>query len=193
MIKILNFIYSILDKKQKTFFLYITFLSFIAMIFETFTIVSIMSVLNLFSDINTNALLNKIQTFLNIDEGSLVKIIVLIAGSVFVVKTVFLIYYIKIKTRFIEDVKVDQSNNLFLYYLNQPFIFHINKNSSELVRNLNEAAALGLIVRTLVEFILEFIVLIGLIIFLINLNLLITFISILIFLFFSLDIFFLAL
>ena len=185
MIKILNFIYSILDKKQKTFFLYITFLSFIAMIFETFTIVSIMSVLNLFSDINTNALLNKIQTFLNIDEGSLVKIIVLIAGSVFVVKTVFLIYYIKIKTRFIEDVKVDQSNNLFLYYLNQPFIFHINKNSSELVRNLNEAAALGSIVRTLVEFILEFIVLIGLIIFLINLNLLITFISILIFLFFS--------
>ncbi len=185
MIKILNFIYSILDKKQKTFFLYITFLSFIAMIFETFTIVSIMSVLNLFSDINTNALLNKIQTFLNIDEGSLVKIIVLIAGSVFVIKTVFLIYYIKIRTQFIEDVKVDQSNNLFLYYLNQPFIFHINKNSSELVRNLNEAAALGLIVRTLVEFILEFIVLIGLIIFLINLNLLITFISILIFLFFS--------
>ena len=185
MIKILNFIYSILDKKQKTFFLYITFLSFIAMIFETFTIVSIMSVLNLFSDINTNALLNKIQTFLNIDEVSLVKIIVLIAGSVFVVKTVFLIYFMKIKTRFIEDVKVDQSNNLFLYYLNQPFIFHINKNSSELVRNLNEASAFGLIVRTLVEFILEFIVLIGLIIFLINVNLLITFISILIFLFFS--------
>ena len=103
MIKILNFIYSILDKKQKTFFLYITFLSFIAMIFETFTIVSIMSVLNLFSDINTNALLNKIQTFLNIDEVSLVKIIVLIAGSVFVVKTVFLIYFMKIKTRFIES------------------------------------------------------------------------------------------
>ena len=185
MIKILNFIYSILDKKQKTFFLYITFLSFIAMIFETFTIVSIMSVLKLFSDINTNALLNKLQIFLNINEGSLVQIIVLIAGSVFVVKTVFLIYYIKIKTRFIEDVKVDQSNNLFLYYLNQPFTFHINKNSSELVRNLTEAQALGLIVRTLVEFILEFIVLIGLIIFLINLNPLITFISILIFLFFS--------
>ena len=101
-----------------------------------------MSVLNLFSDINTNALLNKIQTFLNIDEVSLVKIIVLIAGSVFVVKTVFLIYFMKIKTRFIEDVKVDQSNNLFLYYLNQPFIFHISKNSSELVRNLNEASAL---------------------------------------------------
>ena len=185
MIKILNFIYSILDKKQKTFFLYITFLSFIAMIFETFTIVSIMSVLNLFSDINTNALLNKIQTFLNIDEDSLVKIIILIAGSVFVVKTVFLIYFIKILLRFIEEVKVDQSNNLFLYYLNQPFIFHVNKNSSELLRNLTEAPALGLIIRTLVDFILEFIVLIGLIIFLIYLNLLITFISILIFLFFS--------
>ena len=67
MIKILNFIYSILDKKQKNFFLYITFLSFIAMIFETFTIVSIMSVLKLFSDINTNALLNKLQIFLNIN------------------------------------------------------------------------------------------------------------------------------
>ena len=155
------------------------------MIFETFTIVSIMSVLNLFSDINANILLNKLQTFLNVDKSTLVQIIVLTAGSVFIVKTVFLIYYIKIKTRFIEDVKVDQSNNLFLHYLNQPFIFHINKNSSELVRNLNEAQALGLIVRTLVEFILELIVLVGLMIFLINLNPLITLMSILIFLFFS--------
>ena len=185
MFKILGYIYSILHNKQKKIFWYLLFLSFIAMLFETLSIVSVMSLLNIFSDIDKSIFFTELNFFLNFEKDVLVLIFIALVSFIFLIKTVFLIYYTKVKTLFIENVKVEQSNNLFAYYLNQPFFFHINSNSSILIRNLNEAQHLGFIVRVCIEFLLDVLILIGLLTFLINLNPKITFGFILVFLFFS--------
>ena len=101
MFKILGYIYSILHNKQKKIFWYLLFLSFIAMLFETLSIVSVMSLLNIFSDIDKSIFFTELNFFLNFEKDVLVLIFIALVSFIFLIKTVFLIYYTKVKTLFI--------------------------------------------------------------------------------------------
>ena len=181
MFNIFKYTFSILDKNQKKTFRIILFLSFVATLLETLSIASILPLVSTITSSKRVFFSDKLKFIFELNNFSLVLSLFVVVFFLFTLKSIFLIYYEKIKTLFIEDVKVDQSNNLFLYYLNQPFTFHVNNNSSKLIRNLNESQSLGYMVRTFVEVTLEILVLIGLLTFLIFLELKLTLICIIIF------------
>ncbi|MCC5927632.1 MAG: ABC transporter ATP-binding protein [Cyclobacteriaceae bacterium] len=56
--------------------------------------------------------------------------------AIFFVKTVYLIWFNYIKTKFVKNRFALISNNLFETYLTAPYTFHLNRNTSELIRNV---------------------------------------------------------
>lgn len=170
MFKVILFIFNILDHKQKRFFKYLLFLSFFCMIFETLSIASVLPLISSLGNSGNNLIVEKLNFLISGTNPSSLPILFLLVFVVFTIKSFFLVYYTKVRTYFIEEIKVDHSNNLFFYYLKQPLNFHINTNSSQMIRNLNESQQLGHIIRLAVESILEIIMLGGLTIFLILLE-----------------------
>ena len=56
--------------------------------------------------------------------------------SIFFVKTVYLIWFNYIKTKFVKNRFALISNKLFETYLSAPYTFHLNRNTAELIRNV---------------------------------------------------------
>jgi ABC-type bacteriocin/lantibiotic exporter with double-glycine peptidase domain len=63
-----------------------------------------------------------------------------------------------------------QSNKLFLSYLYKPFNFHLNTNSAQLIRNLNDSTQITVGIRYIVDLSTEIFVFIGVFIFLLFIN-----------------------
>jgi len=177
---IITSVIKLFNKEQSNRFQILIFLSFIAMILETLTLASLFPLILSITDIDRS---NQIIEILNLSFTKKIDPIIffLILPLIFTLKIIFMIYYSHLKFRFIENVKVYQSNNLFSYYLNKEYIFHIQNSSSQLIRNLNEAQSLGVVIRHIMEIILETLVLLGIVIFLFYLNFSITFYSIIVF------------
>ncbi len=84
----------------------------------------------------------------------------LILVVIYAVKALFLAFLAWRQTRFVYRVQADLSQRLFAGYLGQPYVFHMRRNSAELIRNvLNETnifaqtvlmAGLGFLVELLV-------------------------------------------
>ncbi|MDB9873018.1 ABC transporter ATP-binding protein/permease, partial [Flavobacteriaceae bacterium] len=55
---------------------------------------------------------------------------------VFFLKSVFLVFLSFKQNRFLANVSASISNNLFSNYLNQPYSFHLKRNASELIKNI---------------------------------------------------------
>ncbi len=66
----------------------------------------------------------------------------LILVAIFLVKTVFLAFLIWLQTRFAFRVQVRLSQRLFTLYLMQPYTFHLQRNSAQLLRNLTSEVSL---------------------------------------------------
>lgn len=58
-----------------------------------------------------------------------------LAGAYFI-KALFLAYLAWCQTRFAFDVQAQLSRRLFTVYLRQPYIFHLQRNSAQLIRNV---------------------------------------------------------
>jgi ATP-binding cassette, subfamily B, bacterial PglK len=54
----------------------------------------------------------------------------------YVLKNIIIIFFQNFQIRFIFNLKTNISNKLFTYYVKQPYAFHLNKNSSEIFRNI---------------------------------------------------------
>ena len=82
---------------------------------------------------------------------------------VYLLKNIFLGVNKFLQMRFQAEVETRLSNRLFNRYLNQPYSFHLHRNSSELIRNLQDAKAVtDYAVAPILILITEVLVLIGL-------------------------------
>ena len=80
--------------------------------------------------------------------------------GVYLVKTIYLTYYTWRQTKFAFDVQAMLSERLFTLYLRQPYTFHLQRNSAQLVQNVTGEVdsfaftamlpGLGLLTETLV-------------------------------------------
>jgi ABC-type multidrug transport system fused ATPase/permease subunit len=61
---------------------------------------------------------------------------------IYLFKTVFLGFLIWRQTRFAFDVQAEMSHRLFKAYLHQPYLFHLQHNSAQLLRNATTEVAL---------------------------------------------------
>ncbi len=84
---------------------------------------------------------------------------------IFFLKNIFLLYYFWWKNGYSNDVQRQLSQRLFMTYLRQPYTFHLQRNSSVLIRNLiNEVVTFQKTFQSGLELIFEIFVLISILV-----------------------------
>ena len=124
------------EKKQLYKFL---ILSLITVILETISIGALIPIITLFiegNNSNSNLIeyLDPLREILNI--SNIYYFLLFIVIFIFVLKNTYLVFFIYFQQSLIKKITVNLSKRLMNYYINEIYSFHINKNSSELVRNL---------------------------------------------------------
>jgi ATP-binding cassette subfamily C protein len=86
-------------------------------------------------------LIEPLLTYLNIHNAQDLRLISTIALILmFVLKSAYIIFFGFIESRFLYNRRYFISHRLMKTYLHAPYTFHLDKNSSELVRNVNREA-----------------------------------------------------
>lgn len=81
---------------------------------------------------------------------------------VYLLKAVFLVFLSWRQSRFTAELSADLSRNLFLGYLRQPYTFHLQRNSAELLRNIqSEIGLFTSVSQSVINLSIEFSVVIG--------------------------------
>lgn len=131
----------ILSKSQKIKMLLLLVLILIGTFFEWLSISIILPFINLISNPDLfmkEDLVKIVCDLLNIKsiKAALIVCIAAISG-IYLVKNILLIITYKIQYRFIYNSQRKLSVKLLESYLNRPYMFFINKNSSELLRSID--------------------------------------------------------
>lgn len=151
---IVNKIFLILKELKITIrFYFLVFFSIISSLFEVISIASIIPIMGILinPDLITNLpiLKNFFIYFYKIDflnslildnQNYLIFIIILMLIFIFLTKFFFQIFYEWYKADTVYKINYEISSYLFKYYLNKPYNFHVNTNSSKLHRNIQGSA-----------------------------------------------------
>lgn len=139
-------IINILDKSEKKKLFLITILLSISVIIELIGIGIIFPILELFTVNNSNFLKSIFSYFdhskIIHDQFSMIKFSLLFLIIIYLFKLLSLTFITFLKNKFLSDLCSDLSTKLFRRYLNQDYRFFLNKNSSELVRNITGETSL---------------------------------------------------
>jgi ATP-binding cassette, subfamily B, bacterial PglK len=101
----------------------------------------------------------------NPSHEELIAFAMLVLAGVFVVKVMFLIFLAWFQARFISEVNSSFSLRLFAGYLRQPYPFHLQRNSAELIRNtVNQVAQMASALQSYLTITTESFVLFGIIV-----------------------------
>jgi len=177
------------DYSQKKAAFILFFLLLIGMLLEVAGIGIVIPIVSLLFD-QDNDLVAKIFLFLSHfgihDYYNVIIFVLFLFIIFFLIKSIFMTVLSWIQIRFIYDLKVSISNKLFNKYLSQKYSFHLNRNSSEYIRNINnEVDTLSGTVNFLLILISELLITFGILIFLSILEPTITISVILVFAFFG--------
>jgi len=71
---------------------------------------------------------------------SVAVVVVSVLAFIYIFKNAYLAVLSQMQARFAYDVQADVSHRLFVHYLAQPYIFHVEHNSAELIRNVTTEA-----------------------------------------------------
>jgi len=176
----------ILDTDQKNHLIVILILVLFTIILETISIGLVLPVVTLL--VNYDELIKYetaalILNFLNLtDQNKIILYGLSLLVFVYSIKNIYLAFFTYYQAKFVFNLNLDLSKKIYFFYLNQPYEFHLEKNSSELIRNIsNETGkvieSLGAIINLVTEM-LVLICLIMLLIFIEPLTAIITFLVI---------------
>ena len=96
---------------------------------------------------------------------NLIIILITMLTFVYTLKTIFLTYVSYANTKILTDLRVSLSDRLYSIYLNKPYSFHLNNNSSKLIRNINEIDLVVGVLKLLMLLINETVVFLGITVF----------------------------
>lgn len=159
-LKFKNF-YTVEQKKNMKIFVV---LSLIGMIFEILGIGLILPFLSsLIDPILSEKFINYINNFgFNLlNQKSLILFLIIFILFIFIIKAIFLSLVAFKQTKFLIDLKTDISNKLYRIYLSKSFNFHLNNNSSKLIRDLNDSIQISIVTKSILILITEIFVVIG--------------------------------
>ena len=153
----------LLTSSQQKEFLFFIFLFLLVMIFEMLGIGLVIPIINILSQDNVNFLNHGFLAEFNFEKFSKTEMISISMISLFLVyslKTIFLTFVSFKQNRFIAEIRHKLSERLFKIYLGKPYDFHMQTNSAQLIRNVNDVeyfiqvmiALLILITETIVVF-----------------------------------------
>lgn len=136
-LKKINFL---ITKRQRKGLVILTLLLFVGMILEVFGLGILIPALSILLDpemIETNSKASFVRSFfLGYSNQNFLFIILGSIVAVYFLKSLFLIFLTHKQNRFLSNISAYISNKLFYSYMSQPYSFHLNKNASELIKNI---------------------------------------------------------
>jgi len=134
-------IMALFNKKEKKMLLILFSMMIIAALFETIgigLIVPLVGILTNSNIIQEQKTLSFIYQFLNFQStSSFIIFAVLFLLTIFVLKNLYLLLFNYAQIRVILNQKVKLSRRLFKEYLTKPYTFHLQRNTADLLRNVN--------------------------------------------------------
>lgn len=136
-LKKINFL---ITKRQRKGLVILTFLLFLGMFLEVFGLGVIIPTLSVILDpemLEKSAILNSFKNYFpEFSKQNFIYLFLSIVVLVFIVKTVFIVFLNHKQNRFLTNITSYISNNLFISYLSQPYKFHLERNASDLIKNI---------------------------------------------------------
>ena len=130
----------LITKNQRKGLIVLTLLLFIGMFLEVFGLGILIPALSILLDPEslekTPILVSFRNLFPNFSHESFLVIFLLAIVIIYLVKAIFLVFLTHKQNRFINKIMANISNNLFYGYMNQPYSFHLKRNASELLKNI---------------------------------------------------------
>jgi len=132
----------ILNQQQRKYFIFIFFLMFISMLLESLSIGVIFPLLSVIlkGEIDSS-IFAYIFTFGRPTGEQLIYIALSTTVIIFIAKNLFLIFNNWYQIKFLQKVYLEMSDKLFKEYLKKDYIFFLQRNTSQLVRNVREEVA----------------------------------------------------
>ena len=120
---------------------------------------------NFFENIESN-----FNNFFQKSKFSYIQILTIIILCLYFLKSIVLTFSNYISFNFFKKIELNWNNSLFSSYVQEEYEFFLNKNSSELIRNINQCSPAINGIRALISFITEFIIVLVFLIFLLKIN-----------------------
>ena len=142
MIKTIIEIFSLLNKDQKRIIFFLQLLILLVALLEIvnlFTIIPFVTLLSDLSVLNNDGYISYIYNFLSFQSPGnfLIFFGVLFLSTIFIAN-LFQIFATWIITRYSMKIGTTLSSRLYSFYLNQPWLFHANNNSSKLINKISQ-------------------------------------------------------
>ncbi len=154
-------LWNILELADKKKCIYLFFLTIISMFLEILGIGLIIPAVTL---LITDDFLSEYPflepLFLYFGNPSYFQIVLsgmLILLSIYFIKNIFIAYFYWYQSKYTYGIQVSVSQRLYQNYINQPYMFHLNRNSAQLIRNIQEEisqlqGAIQFILTIIIEF-----------------------------------------
>jgi ABC-type multidrug transport system fused ATPase/permease subunit len=112
----------------------------IAMFFETLSIGLIAPLIKVVSEpdiLTSTNYLTGVASFLGVDShNSMIFNFSIIIIVIYIIKNIYLGFFSWFKIKYLATLKMNISNRLFVIYLSQPYVFHLQHNSGQLIQNI---------------------------------------------------------
>ena len=132
---------SLLNRKQAIYTILMVFLMIFVALFETLSVaIVIPSILLLLDPSQLNEFFLRFDIFyflLNLSKQELIVYGLSFLLFLFIIKTFFMVFYSWYESKFVYSLFRSFSQEVFEGYLDQPYIESIQKNSSEIIKNLS--------------------------------------------------------
>jgi ATP-binding cassette, subfamily B, bacterial PglK len=129
------------DKRDKKKFLFLFFMMIIAAIFETVGIGLIVPFVGVVTNptlIQENSILLNVYEMLNFQStNAFILFGAAILLTIFIGKNAYLLLFYRVQYRVIFNQQIKLSRTMLKEYLTKPYTFHLQRNSAELLRNVN--------------------------------------------------------
>ncbi len=159
-------IYNLLTSSERRGALILLVLMMLGMLLETLGIGLIIPAITLMMQADLDSsypiIIPILDYFGRPSQTVLITAVMLSLVGVYLIKNLFLAFLIWKQTHFVFEVRVNLSHRLFTIYLRQPYTFHLQRNSAELVRNVTgEVGAFTVVISNVQLLIAELMVLVG--------------------------------
>ncbi|MGG4167737.1 ABC transporter ATP-binding protein [Rossellomorea vietnamensis] len=132
---------SLFNKKEKRKLIILFFMMILAAIFETIGIGLIVPFVGIVTNPNMiieQPVLSNLYNFFNFNStSSFIIFAVIILLAIYVIKNLYLLLFQYTQFRIILNQQVKLSKELFREYLTKPYTFHLQRNTADLLRNVN--------------------------------------------------------
>ena len=136
--QLLTKFWKILEKRYQNILIILVFLMIVGAVFETLGVTLIIPLIGIVLS-EELSIPDFILTLLPFLELASQKDIIIYAISSFIIfylfKSLYLAYLVYVQAKFIYSVQKNISTRLYRTYLDQPYSFHLNKNSGKIISN----------------------------------------------------------